>query len=347
MANVIEEIPVSEKRKADHIRLALQPENEASGLTGLDRVQLVHDALPEIDFEEVDITRKLWNIDLKTPFFIGSMTAGHRRAREINILLGKASEERGWLMGVGSQRRELFDDNAKYEWEKVIKECPKANLISNIGLSQLKYISTSQIEELADSIKAKAISVHTNPLQEALQPEGTPQFKGGLEALKKLCRDSKLPVVLKETGCGFSEKTALKIKDIGLAAIDISGLGGTHWGRIEGKRAPYSEYYMASETFKNWGVPTVESLIEIKKVLTTDIWASGGVRTGLDAAKLLAIGAKMVGCAKPILQALCDGSLQHFMKTVEFELKLAMFCSGCKRLSDLRNGVVKLDNKLY
>ncbi|MCK5921870.1 MAG: alpha-hydroxy-acid oxidizing protein, partial [Methylococcales bacterium] len=192
--------------------------------------------------------------------------------------------------------------------------------------------STEAIQKLCDSLTASALFVHTNPLQEALQPEGTPQFKRGIEALQRLCSELSIPVILKEVGCGFSENTLRRLVGKGLAAVDISGKGGTHWGRVEGYGTDSSSpHYKAAEVFAHWGVPTVDALLAVQGAdLDYELWASGGVRSGLDAAKLIALGANMVGAAKPFLEGAMAGPkiLQKQMDQFDLELKIALFSTG-------------------
>lgn len=329
-----------EARKRDHIRHALDPRSQAAGLSGLDRVHLWHDALPELDLEEVRIESLCLGRPAKTPFYVAGMTAGHPDAFELNRRLALACQRRGWAMGVGSQRRELADSSAAREWPRLREEASGLTLFANLGLSQLIGAPVERVQELVDSIGAEALVVHVNALQEALQPEGTPRFKGGLAALKKLCAGLDAPVVLKETGCGFSAPTLERLNGVGLAAIDLSGLGGTHWGRIEGARAPEGSLLnAAAETFRDWGESTVDSLLAARKTLSgVELWASGGVRSGLDAAKLLALGAERVGYAKPALEAALAGqeALENWMALQEYELRVALFCTGCVSPSVLR-----------
>lgn len=329
-----------ERRKVDHIRLALDEKNQAHGGSGLDRIRLRHEAFPEINFNDVVLATEVFGAKLKSPIFISSMTAGHAGSQNLNLIMAKVAETRGWAMGVGSQRRQLTDSSADLEWKAIRKECPRVVFFGNIGLSQLISTPTSDVQRLADTLEASAMIVHTNPLQECLQPEGTPQFAGGLKAVEKLCRELSVPVILKETGCGFSRETLSRLRSLGVAAVDVSGFGGTHWGRVEGGRSQAGEKLnLAAETFKDWGVSTLESLLyalEFQK--DYQVWASGGVRSGLDAAIVLAIGAKMVGVAKPIMQAALQGenALMKQMELLEFELKTALFCTGSKNLHELR-----------
>lgn len=328
------------QRKKDHIRLSLKKENTAIGGSGFQFIKLAHCSLPEMNFSEIDISTSVFSKKLTTPFVVTGMTAGWSGALEINNRIGKVCMEQGWVMGVGSQRRQIFDKKAGQEWREIRKNYPSLVLMGNIGLSQLIQLGTSAIEDLVLSLQAEAMVVHTNPLQEALQAEGTPQFKGGKGALRKLCKTLSVPVILKETGCGFSKKTLESLSGVGLFAVDISGYGGTHWGRIEGSRFPKDHpLYGTTEAFKDWGIGTVDSLL-IGKNIKKDykIWASGGITNGCDAAKALVLGADRVGMARPIIQEALksEKDLKHFMLRTEHELKVAMFCSGCRNIKEMQ-----------
>lgn len=341
--------PISqfEDRKREHIQLSLKDENEALGQSGFDHIELIHEAMPEHDFSEVTLFTDILGLRCDTPFMVSSMTAGHDGSVNLNLRLAKACAERGWLMGVGSQRRELHDfESCRNEWREVRKHAPQVKLLGNIGLSQLILSTNEQIQSLVDSLEAVAMIVHLNPLQECLQYEGTPQFKGGVQRLSDLVKTLSVPVVVKETGCGFSQQTLRRLKETGVAAVDVSGYGGTHWGRIEGQRGErLSLQAQASAIFADWGVSTVQSLFNARAVLSEkvyEVWASGGVRSGLDAARALALGSTCVGFAKPILQAALESEevLLKKMSLIEFELKVAIFCTGGVRVSDLlRDGV--------
>ena len=340
MASYTEPREQFEKRKQDHIQLSLSPKNQAVGEAGFDRVVLVHEALPDLNFADINIQSRSLDFNTKTPFLISSMTAGHTASVDLNALLAGAAESFGWRMGVGSQRKELNDIEAAKEWRAIRKRAPKVHLFGNLGLAQLIRTKVSGMERLVDSLEANGMIIHLNSLQECVQPEGTPAFRGGVKALAELAQKLSVPVIVKETGCGFSRATLKKLRGIGLGAVDVSGFGGTHWGRIEGDRNKADSVRKeVAATFANWGISTVESLSEavtLKK--DYEVWASGGVRTGLDAAKLLAMGASTVGFAMPILEAALQGEkqLHRKMATVEYELKTAMFCTGSVNLEDLR-----------
>jgi isopentenyl-diphosphate delta-isomerase len=335
-----------ESRKADHIRLSLSHETQAIGGSGLDHIRLRHEALPDLNFDEVSLKTELLGRASATPMFVSSMTAGHTGSVNLNLIMARVCEKRNWLMGVGSQRRELGDQTAALEWKNIRKACPRVRFLGNIGIAQVIQSKTGDIQRLIDSLEAEALFVHLNPLQECMQPEGTPQFRGGLKALSALVKNLDVPVVVKETGCGFSKATLERLNGLGLHAVDVSGLGGTHWGRVEGGRSSGLRQD-AAETFRDWGVGTVESLQAALAVGGDfDVWASGGVRSGLDAAKLIAIGARAVGFAQPIIRAAVDGvdgsgrepevALDQLMERFEFELRTALFCTGSASIQGFR-----------
>lgn len=380
-----------EKRKKDHIRCALSPEAQSLTNEDWDKIFLIPEALPEVNLEEVSLRieslGELWN----TPFFVSSMTAGHSDSLKINSILAEVCAKKRWLLGVGSQRREIEDSQAHLEWKQLRKTYPNVMLASNIGLTQLITMPIVQIQNLVDHTEAKALFIHTNPLQECLQPEGTPQFRGGLDAMERLSQVLSVPIVVKEVGSGISTATIQRLKDIGVAAVDVSGRGGTHWGRVEGLRSPQNSIKsQAAETFKDWGLSTPKALYAWSQVMsqkkveedcinnkkdeafvtnkanredcisvakqenngsenkasftsltsskTLEIWASGGVRNGLQAAKCLALGAQRVGLAKPFLEAAMIGpeAVAELMDLLEYELKISLFCLGIKDLRELK-----------
>lgn len=336
MANQYEQF---EQRKQDHIKLSLMHENQTADLSKFDSIYLVHDALPDLNFDEINIAGMRFGQIVAKPFLVSSMTAGHRRAEHINHHLVEACSQSNWAMGVGSQRRELMDPKAAFEWTHLRQSFPKVQLYSNLGIAQLINTPLANIQRLTDALQANALIIHCNPLQECMQPEGTTDYKGCWKALELLVKKFHLPIIIKETGCGFSQKTMQRLTDIGIAALDIGGLGGTHWGRIEGHRATQDPIrHQAAITFKNWGIDTVTAVQQATALKPAfEIWGSGGVANGLNAAKLFALGASTVGYAKPMLEAAMDSTEQVLlqMHTIEYELKVAMFCTGSRVLGDL------------
>lgn len=334
-----------EQRKRDHLELAMELAHEAIGLSGLETIILPHEAIPDVRFDDISIYSYRFGKKVPSPFIISSMTAGHPDAINFNARLMEACEVTGWAMGVGSQRRELTDPHAAAEWTELRQHAPNAVLLGNLGIAQLIETSIDDVERLVDALEASGMIIHCNPLQECIQPEGTPHFKGAFEAIAELAEHLSVPVIIKETGCGFSTPTLSRLMSTGIAAVDISGLGGTHWGRIEGARAmkdPIRQH--AAETFKNWGISTVDSLQQaIRLTPNYEVWGSGGVRNGLDAAKLLYLGASTIGFAKPILQAAQKSTeaVITFMQTVEYELKVALFCTGHATIEALQESYTR------
>jgi isopentenyl-diphosphate delta-isomerase len=332
-----------ENRKRDHIRIALDPRAQSSLSTGLESVDLIHQALPEIDFHEIDLKTPFAKQILASPIYVSSMTAGHERGTEINTNLARFAERRGLLMGVGSQRRELEDSSAANEWKQIRKHAPKAILAGNIGLAQAIHAPIGALLALIENLEASALFIHLNALQECLQPEGTPQFRGGLQAIQKIAKALPVPVIVKEVGCGFSADTLHRLNETGIYAVDVSGLGGTHWGRVEGQRIPVeSAGAKVAATFQDWGISTTQSLLNAHETpLSYEVWASGGVRTGLDVAKLIAMGAHMVGLAKPWLEAAlekdADRALENLLDSLHQELKISLFCTGAVSPDVLRS----------
>ena len=330
-----------EQRKRDHIEHALDPSHQTHDFNHFDDYILMHEAIPDANFADVDILMDSFYTHWSKPFFISSMTAGHEHAARINRHLLAACASRGWAMGVGSQRRELDDVHASLEWKTLRQDFPQVMMMANLGLAQVIQTPLDKLKQLVANIEAGAFIVHCNPLQEVIQPEGTPNFQGSWAAISALVQHIEIPVIVKETGCGFSTRTLQRLNDLGVFAIDVSGMGGTHWGRIEGARATAHEILAGTaKTFSNWGIPTAEILTNAKNlILKTQLWGSGGIRHGLDAAKAIAMGAARVGVAKPVLKAALENEYEvmQVMDRFEYELKVAMFCTGCENLNALRN----------
>jgi isopentenyl-diphosphate delta-isomerase len=339
-----ESIQSFEKRKKEHIAWALDVQSQSVTSAGLESVDLIHEAIPQFDLKDVDPSILLFGHTFHFPVFISSMTAGHENSPAINLKLAQIAKQKNWLMGVGSQRRELSDQEALKEWSQIRKIVGEVQLMANIGITQLNKQSLDRLKLIIENLGAVGLFVHTNPLQEALQPEGTPRFSGSLKLLEDLVRAVQVPVVLKEVGCGFSAKTLRQLDNLGLAAIDLAGKGGTHWGRIETLRCDATNpMKTVGEAFGDWGISTVQSVLNARVSLKhTPFWASGGVRSGVDAAKLVAMGAQMVGVAQPLMKAALEGTLalEKTMTKIENEFRIAMFCTGQKKVAALRKNEV-------
>jgi isopentenyl-diphosphate Delta-isomerase len=343
--NLSSDIEQFEARKRDHIKASLDDRSQVSGFGGFDQINFTHEALPELDFKDLNLGLTSLHKNLNTPFYVSSMTAGHAEGVAINRVLMAAASKKGWAMGVGSQRRELSEPQAALEWQTLRAEFPEVVLFGNLGISQIITTEAQIVAELLSSLSASGLFIHVNPLQECIQPEGTPNFKGAISSISRLVKSLKVPVIIKEVGTGFSRATMSRIADTGVAAIDVSGMGGTHWGRVEGLRGePGQEHFELGKTFANWGISTVDSVLQARELgLGCEIWGSGGIRSGLDAAKVLALGCKRVGVAQPLLIAAIkelageSDSVIKLMELFEKELKIAMFCTGSGQISELSN----------
>ncbi|MFC7046443.1 type 2 isopentenyl-diphosphate Delta-isomerase [Halobacteriaceae archaeon GCM10025711] len=330
-------------RKDDHLRIVAEEDVETTG-AGFADVRLVHEALPELHRDAVDTTVDLLGHRLQAPILIESMTGGHPNATKINRALAKAAGETGIAMGVGSQRAGL-EDAATVESFSVVRDAaPDAFVYGNIGAAQLPEYGVERVEEAVEMIDADAMAVHLNFLQEAVQPEGDVDARGVLDAIERVAADLSVPVLVKETGNGISRATAERLVDAGVDAIDVAGQGGTTWSGVEAYRAAASGERRGERlgtTFRAWGVPTVASTVEAAEV-HPQVVASGGVRSGLDVAKAIALGARAGGLAKPFLRPAGQGAdaVVEVVEDLVAELRTAMFVTGSATVADLQDADV-------
>jgi isopentenyl-diphosphate Delta-isomerase len=329
-------------RKLDHLRICAECEVE-SGEAGFSDVRFVHNALPECDMGSIDLQSRFLNHTFSSPLFISAMTGGHPGTRDTNARLARAAERYGIGMGVGSQRAALENPSLADTFSVVRDEAPHAFLVANLGVVQLRDHGIEWADRAVEMIRADAIAIHLNFLQEAIQPEGDHNATGCFDAIGELARDFKKPVIVKETGCGISAATARRCWGAGVRAIDTGGWGGTSWAAVESVRADESsnagdkKLRSLGQDFAAWGIPTLVSLAE---VLATGgpVIASGGVRSGLDIAKGLAFGADLCGMALPLLKPAMhdDKALSEVIDTIHRELTVAMFLTGSAHVADLR-----------
>ncbi|MBO9539102.1 type 2 isopentenyl-diphosphate Delta-isomerase [bacterium] len=329
-----------EARKEDHIRVSLEEDVQARSVrTGFDRYVFIHQALPELDFAEISTETKFLGRTFAAPLLISSMTGGLERGRTINRNLAQAAQRMNVPMGLGSQRitRERPETLDSFLVRDV---APDVFLIGNVGAVQLNYgFDVETCRELVRSVGADALYLHLNPLQEVVQPEGDTNFKGLLPKIETLCRELGVPVLAKEVGSGIAPDTARRLVEAGVAAIDVAGTGGTSWAAIEGLRATSNVARSLGELFRDWGLPTSESLKLCRRELPdTPLVASGGIRTGLDVAKALALGADLAATAHPFLEAATTSSeaVEAVIHRLVTELKVVMFCLGCRTIDELR-----------
>lgn len=327
-------------RKLDHLRICLQEDVE-SGFTGFEDIRFVHHALPDTDMERLDLSTTFLGHTLGSPLFISAMTGGHPETETVNKTLALAAEKYNIGIGVGSQRAAIEDPELRSTFSVVRDAAPHAFVVANLGIVQIRDHGLEWAEEAVSMIDADALAIHLNFLQEAIQPEGDHDATGCLEALRLVCSDCSVPVIVKETGCGFSFRTAQHCYAAGAQAIDTGGWGGSSWAVIESFRAKESERSHEQrldelgQIFADWGIPTAVSVYEVSQ-LNGPLIASGGIRTGIDIAKALALGADLGGMALPLLQPACDGpdALFAMVESVHQQILVAMFLSGCQRTSD-------------
>ncbi|MGA9098938.1 MAG: type 2 isopentenyl-diphosphate Delta-isomerase [Methanotrichaceae archaeon] len=325
------------ERKMDHIRICLEKDVE-SKRRPFDDVVLIHKALPEISESEINMSCDFLGKKINAPLMISAMTGGHPDTKEINLNLARAAQEMGIAMGVGSQRAAIEDPRQVDTFSAVRDAAPDIPIVGNIGAVQLRRSGPEVIEHLAEMIDADAIAIHLNFLQESIQPEGDKDASGVLEAIRSAAIGH-IPIIVKETGAGISRETATELVRAKVKIIDVSGVGGTSWSGVEAYRAEEMEDFESEQMgrlFWSWGIPTPVSIVECKRS-RADVISSGGIRSGLDVAKSLALGASLAGTALPMLAPATRGSrfVLDSMKAYLRALKISMFLTGCKDLADL------------
>jgi isopentenyl-diphosphate delta-isomerase len=341
--------PGISERKADHIELCAKGDvGFHRKTTLLEEVELVHDSLPELALDEIDLSITLLGKKLRAPLVISAMTGGTPRARDINKVLASIAEERGYGFGLGSQRAMLR--GAGDDTYQVRDVAPTTLVIGNIGAVQARELATDAVTELIGKVGADALAIHMNPAQEIVQAGGDRYFAGALGAMERLSEELKVPVMAKETGCGIGPRAARRIARAKVRHLDVSGAGGTSWVAVETERAVPAARSLGT-ALREWGVPTAASILIAKKTRPRfeTIIATGGIKTGLDAAKAIALGAHAAGIARPVLQALVSGGRDQalrFLDGVEAELRAVMLLVGAGSVRALRKADVLLTGDL-
>ncbi|CAG1016754.1 isopentenyl-diphosphate Delta-isomerase [Anaerolineales bacterium] len=331
-----------DQRKSDHIRINLE-EDVRSGLTsGLEKYRFAHEALPELDLNQVNPSLSLFDKRLAAPILISSMTGGTEEAGEINQRLAEAAQEVGIAMGVGSQRAALEHPEQTPTFSITRKVAPDILLFANLGAVQLNYgFGIDECRKAVDMIQADALILHLNPLQEAVQDAGDTNFAGLAKKIEEVCKKIEVPLIAKEVGWGISERTAKLLADCGVSAIDVAGAGGTSWSQVEMHRAPDEFTRQLAATFVGWGIPTADSILNVKKAIPDmTIFASGGLKDGLDIAKCIALGATLGGMAGQFLKAAAISTKKavEVMKLTKRQIEVTMFNVGAGRLESLKAG---------
>ena len=331
--------PIS-SRKSDHILINLNEEVQSSLRTGLERYHFVHNAIPEIDLSEIDLQTTFMAKRLDTPLLISSMTGGTKQADKINVSLAEAAQEKGIAMGAGSQRA-VIEEPTLAAGMNLRQYAPDILLFANLGAVQLNYgYGILECERAVEMLEADALILHLNPLQEALQPEGDTRFAGLLDKISDICRKLPVPVIVKEVGWGLSKEAAVRLVETGVAAIDVAGAGGTSWSQVEMHRTKSPERAAIAAAFIDWGIPTADAIIEVREALPDiPLIASGGLRSGIDVTKCLALGADLGGIAGPLLKEAIKSTeavIAH-IEQIEAQIRLSMFATGTHEILGLRS----------
>lgn len=331
-------------RKVEHLRITLNEDVQAKGISvGLENYRFVHQALPEIDLAEVDLTTRFLNRSVQAPILISSMTGGAEWSARINRNLALAAQQWRIPMGVGSQRAAVEDASLAYSYQ-IRAYAPDVPLLANLGAVQLNYgYGVEECRRAVDMLQADALLLHLNALQEAVQPHGNTNFKGLLAKIEAVCaalaKDG-VPVIAKEVGNGISYDAALKLKNAGVAGIDVAGSGGTSWSQVESHRISRPVEQQAAEAFAGWGISTVQAIQWARQVLPDGpVIGSGGIRNGVDVAKALALGADLAGLALPFLKAAAVSveAVGDLIEQLTRELRISMFCVGAANVAALQN----------
>ena len=348
-----EKTKVIMKRKEDGINICLKKSTQARSKTTLfEDMDFLNNSLPEIDFEEIDTSTTFLGHKFSAPLLVSSMTGGAELAKKINRNIAEAVQEAGIGMSVGSQRAGLFSESLSTTYSVVRDAAPDAFIGSNIGGAQLSLgMGTKEVKKLIEMIRADALFVHLNPLQELIQPEGNTWYKGVSARIKELVEGLGTPVIAKEVGHGLSEEIASKLEDIGVSAVDIQGAGGTTWAGIESYRAEElgdETRHKVGNLLWDWGIPTAAALYRIRRKVKIPVISSGGIRTGIDVAKSIAMGADMAAMAYPLLRpaTISSTEVKKRLDEVVFGLKAVMFITGSRNIKDLKKAKYVITGKL-
>ncbi|MCW3999949.1 MAG: type 2 isopentenyl-diphosphate Delta-isomerase [Candidatus Bathyarchaeota archaeon] len=338
------------KRKNEHIRICLDEKAQARSVTaGFEDIQLVHRALPETDKAKINLQTTFLGKQFSAPIIVGAMTGGTSLATSINESIAEAVEKLGLGMGLGSQRAAIEDPALEATYRIAREKAPHAFLVANVGGVQLVHgYGVKEVKRIVEMIDADAVAIHLNALQEAIQPEGQTNFKGVLSKIAEVAAAIEQPVIVKETGAGICAEDAKALEAAGVKAIDVGGVGGTSFAAVEYYRASQNEVQQClGEALWDWGIPTAASLIEAAHTVKLPLIASGGVRSGLDIAKALALDADLAGIVQPILEAAVKGTeaTEKKLSCLIEELRNVMFLTGAETISDLSASPIVVTGK--
>lgn len=338
-------------RKTDHLQLCISGDVGFRRTNLFEQVALVHDSLPELSLDTIDLTTTIAGKRCRSPLMIASMTGGTTEAGNVNRQLAEVAEQGGYAIGLGSQRPMVKNGKLDPELGRSFQMrdlAPTVPIFGNLGAVQAKATSTALVEEMVQFVGADGLFIHLNPAQEMIQPEGDRDFRGCLDAIERLVQELSVPVIVKETGCGLSAHVAQRLAAIGVRHVDVSGAGGTSWVAVEANRA-VGQQKESGDLFWDWGIPTAASLLQVQVGKFQTVIATGGMNSGLDAAKAIALGAHGVAMARPVLKALSAGKVAGALarlRQVEADLRVAMLLSGATNLSALRKCAIRLGPEL-
>ncbi len=319
-------------RKADHIALCVDGDVGFEHKTNLfEDIELEHDALPELDMDEIDLSTTFALVRLRAPLIIAAMTGGTADADRINRELAAAAQHFGLGFGFGSQRPLLMRGIRDGYFIRDV--APDALVLGNIGVVQARETPTARLRELIDQTGCDALCVHLNPAMEVIQPGGDRDFRGGLDTIRRLVGELGKPIIVKETGCGLSRRVGERLLGAGVTHVDTSGAGGTSWVAVEAARAKDGQRALG-ERFLDWGITTAASVAQLRGLGLT-VCATGGISNGLEIAKALALGATCAGVARPLLQAQARGELHAAIQALLDELRVACLLTGAGSVRDL------------
>jgi len=342
-----------ESRKRDHIQISLDKDVSFKEKTNwFEYVELIHSALPEMDADEVNLSTTFLGEKFSLPFVIEGMTGGTEEAEKINGNLSEAAATAKIPVGVGSQRAAMVKPELAKTFRAARERAPGAFILANIGGVQIAEHGPDMALRAVQMIDADALVIHLNPLQEVVQPDGKANFRNLISRIRRLRRELGLPIIVKEIGCGMSGNAAKRLEEAGVDAIDVAGSGGTNWTLIEMMRAEgagdEAKAHLA-EALLEWGIPTAASTLEVRASTSLPIISSGGIRSGLEAAKALALGADMVGFAHPMLEPATRSAEAVLAKIrqLEQELRTVMFLSSAKTVERMKAADLVLLGPLY
>jgi len=343
-------LTMTSERKLAHLQICLEQDVQSRVVsTGLEDISFIHQATTDLNLEDIDLSIKIFNKKLKLPLIISGMTGGHSFSLKLNDYLSQVAEKTKIGIGVGSQRAALEDISARESFQIIKNNAGNTLKIGNIGAGQIvNDFTSSDLKEIIEMIGADAIAFHFNPLQESIQPEGDTNLFGLKEKTKSLIQSSNVPIIAKEVGSGFSIIDINRLKNLGFSGVDVQGVGGTSWSGVESIRTNVLKYKRAGEVYWDWGTPTAISTLLASRNFDGTVIGSGGVRTGLDVAKLIALGANAAGMALPFLFAIKDQSIEKvydFINEIEYQLRIACFLTGSSNLSELQSAPLLITGK--